>query len=153
MTTTPDGVPGPAYDVLWAIWDASGLAPAWQAASAAGGARGAAADRDLDAVVALFDAASRFAARLPPGSPSLFLDSMGGQEIPGDTLADRAPEGEAVRILTAHRSKGLEWDLVVVAGVQEGTWPDLRMRSSLLGMDELVDAVDAQAGSGRARGH
>jgi superfamily I DNA/RNA helicase/RecB family exonuclease len=147
-TTTPDGVPGPAYDVLWAIWDASGLAPAWQAASAAGGARGAAADRDLDAVVALFDAASRFAARLPPGSPSLFLDSMGGQEIPGDTLADRAPEGEAVRILTAHRSKGLEWDLVVVAGVQEGTWPDLRMRSSLLGMDELVDAVDAQAGSG-----
>jgi superfamily I DNA/RNA helicase/RecB family exonuclease len=147
-TITPDGVPGPAYDVLWAIWDASGLAPAWQAASAAGGARGAAADRDLDAVVALFDAASRFAARLPPGSPSLFLDSMGGQEIPGDTLADRAPEGEAVRILTAHRSKGLEWDLVVVAGVQEGTWPDLRMRSSLLGMDELVDAVDAQAGSG-----
>jgi superfamily I DNA/RNA helicase/RecB family exonuclease len=146
--TTPDAVPGPAYDVLWAIWDASGLAPAWQAASAAGGARGAAADRDLDAVVALFDAASRFAARLPPGSPSLFLDSMGGQEIPGDTLADRAPEGEAVRILTAHRAKGLEWDLVVVAGVQEGTWPDLRMRSSLLGMDELVDAVDAQAGSG-----
>ncbi len=147
-TTSPDGVPGPAYDVLWAIWNASGLGPAWQAASAAGGARGAAADRDLDAVVALFDAASRFAARLPPGSPSLFLDSMGGQEIPGDTLADRAPEGEAVRILTAHRSKGLEWDLVVVAGVQEGTWPDLRMRSSLLGMDELVDAVDARAGSG-----
>ena len=72
---------------------------------------------------------------------------MGGQEIPGDTLADRAPEGEAVRILTAHRSKGLEWDLVVVAGVQEGTWPDLRMRSSLLGMDELVDAVDTQAGT------
>ena len=145
---TADSVPGTAYDVLWAIWDASGLGPAWQAASAGGGARGAAADRDLDAVVALFDAASRFAARLPPGSPSLFLDSMGGQEIPGDTLADRAPEGEAVRILTAHRSKGLEWELVVVAGVQEGTWPDLRMRSSLLGMDELVNAVDVQAGTG-----
>jgi superfamily I DNA/RNA helicase/RecB family exonuclease len=143
----PDGVPGTAYDVLWAVWDASGLGPAWQAASAAGGSRGATADRDLDAVVALFDAASRFAARLPPGSPSLFLESMGGQEIPGDTLADQAPEGDAVRILTAHRSKGLEWDLVVVAGVQEGTWPDLRMRSSLLGMDELVDALDTQAGT------
>ena len=142
-----DGAPGTAYDVLWAVWDASGLGPAWQAASAAGGSRGATADRDLDAVVALFDAASRFAARLPPGSPSLFLESMGGQEIPGDTLADHAPEGDAVRILTAHRSKGLEWDLVVVAGVQEGTWPDLRMRSSLLGMDELVDAVDTQAGT------
>jgi superfamily I DNA/RNA helicase/RecB family exonuclease len=138
------GDPGTAYDVLWAVWNASGLGPAWQAASAAGGARGEAADRDLDAVVALFDAAARFAARLPPGSPYLFLDSLAGQEIPGDTLADRAPDGEAVRILTAHRAKGLEWDVVVVAGVQEGTWPDLRMRSSLLGMDELVDAAAGQ---------
>ena len=120
--------PGSAYEVLWAVWHASGLGAEWQAASAAGGSRGEAADRDLDAVVALFDAAARFAARLPPGSPWLFLDSLGGQEIPGDTLADRAPQGEAVRILTAHRSKGLEWDVVVVAGVQEGTWPDLRMR-------------------------
>ena len=100
-------------------------------------------------MVALFDAAARFAARLPPGSPWLFLDSLGGQEIPGDTLADRAPQGEAVRILTAHRAKGLEWDLVVVAGVQEGTWPDLRMRSSLLGMDELVEAA---AGRSQAPG-
>jgi superfamily I DNA/RNA helicase/RecB family exonuclease len=138
------GDPGTAYDVLWAVWNASGLGPAWQAASASGGARGEAADRDLDAVVALFDAAARFAIRLPPGSPWLFLDSLGGQEIPGDTLADRAPDGEAVRILTAHRAKGLEWDVVVVAGVQEGTWPDLRMRSSLLGMDELVDAAAGQ---------
>jgi len=149
------GDPGTAYDVLWAVWNASGLGPAWQAASAAGGARGEAADRDLDAVVALFDAAARFAVRLPPGSPWLFLDSLGGQEIPGDTLADRAPDGEAVRILTAHRAKGLEWDVVVVAGVQEGTWPDLRMRSSLLGMDELVDAAAGQqeaAGPGGAGG-
>jgi len=132
---------GSAQDVLWAVWDASGLAPAWQALSAAGGPRGAAADRDLDAVCALFDAAARFTARLPPGSAPLFLQSLSGQEIPGDTLAGHAPEPEAVRILTAHRAKGLEWDVVVVAGVQEGVWPDLRMRSSLLGMDELVDAV------------
>jgi len=132
---------GNAHDVLWAAWDASGLASAWQAVSAAGGSRGAAADRDLDAVCALFDAAARFAVRLPPGSASLFLDSMSGQEIPGDTLADHAPDGDAVRILTAHRAKGLEWDVVVVAGVQEGIWPDLRMRSSLLGMDELMDAA------------
>jgi superfamily I DNA/RNA helicase/RecB family exonuclease len=142
------GAGGTAHDVLWAVWHASGLGPAWQAASAAGGARGAAADRDLDAVVALFDAAARFATRLPPGLPRLFLDSLSGQEISGDTLAERTPEGDAVRILTAHRAKGLEWDLVVVAGVQEGTWPDLRMRSSLLGMDELVDAVGTGAGAG-----
>jgi len=137
---------GTAHDTLWAVWHASGLARGWQEASAAGGSRGAAADRDLDAVVALFDSAARFTARLPPGSASLFLDSLSGQEITGDTLAGQAPPGEAVRILTAHRAKGLEWDVVVVAGVQEGVWPDLRLRSSLLGMDELVDAVGGMLG-------
>ncbi len=130
-----------AHELLWAIWEASGLAPAWQAMSAAGGQRGAAADADLDAVVALFDAAARFTDRLPHGSPLLFLDSLAGQEIAGDSLAERAPHGDAVAVLTAHRSKGLEWDLVVVASVQEGTWPDIRLRGSLLGMDELVDAT------------
>ena len=132
---------GTAHDVLWAVWDASGLAGTWQQASAAGGSRGAAADADLDAVLALFDAAARFSARFPQGSPRLFLDSLAGQEIAGDTLAERAARGDGVAVLTAHRSKGLEWDLVVVAGVQEGTWPDVRTRGSLLSMDELVDAA------------
>ena len=132
---------GTAHDVLWAVWQASGLAETWQQASAAGGVQGAAADADLDAVVDLFDAAARFTARLPQGSARLFLDSLAGQEISGETLADKAPHGDAVTLLTAHRAKGLEWDLVVVAGVQEGSWPDLRQRGSLLGMDELVDVV------------
>ena len=132
---------GTAHDVLWAVWDASGLAGTWQQASAAGGSRGATADADLDAVLALFDAAARFSARFPQGSPRLFLDSLAGQEIAGDTLAERASRGDGVAVLTAHRSKGLEWDLVVVAGVQEGTWPDVRTRGSLLSMDELVDAA------------
>ena len=132
---------GTPHEVLWAVWDASGLAGAWQEAAAAGGLRGTAADADLDAVVALFDAAARFSARLPHGSARLFLDSLTGQEIAGDSLAEHAPRGDAVAVLTAHRSKGLEWDLVVVAGVQEGSWPDVRQRGSLLGMDELVDAA------------
>jgi superfamily I DNA/RNA helicase/RecB family exonuclease len=144
--------PGTPHDVLWAVWTASGLAARWQQASAAGGSRGAAADADLDAVVALFDAAERFSARLPSGSPLLFLDSLAGQEIAGDTLAERAPKGDAVAVLTAHRAKGLEWDLVVVAGVQEGTWPDLRARGSLLGVDELVDVVAGTAGPAAAGG-
>jgi superfamily I DNA/RNA helicase/RecB family exonuclease len=132
---------GSAEDVLWAIWEASGLAGQWQQASAAGGPVGASADRDLDAVLALFDKAAHFADSMPPGAPGLFADSLAGQEIVGDTLAERAVREDCVRILTAHRSKGLEWDVVVVAGVQEETWPDLRMRGSLLGVDELSEAV------------
>ena len=139
-----------AEDVLWAIWDASGLAGQWQQVSAAGGPAGAAADRDLDAVLALFDQAAHFADSMPPGAPGLFAESLSGQEIVGDTLAERAVREDCVRILTAHRSKGLEWDVVVVAGVQEETWPDLRLRGSLLGVDELSEAVgpDQWQGSG-----
>ena len=136
--TEQDGTP---HEVLWAVWEASGLAAQWQAASAAGGARGAVADADLDAVVALFDAAARFTARLPHGSTRLFLDGLAGQEIASETLAEQAPRTDSVSVLTAHRAKGLEWDLVVVAGVQEGSWPDMRQRGSMLGMDELIDVM------------
>jgi superfamily I DNA/RNA helicase/RecB family exonuclease len=137
---------GSAADVLWAVWSATDLAATWQAASAGGGIAGAVADADLDAVMTLFDAAARFDARMPPGSMPLFLDSLSGQEIAGETLAERSSSGDAVVICTAHKAKGLEWDLVVVAGVQEGSWPDLRLRGWLLGMDQLVDAVGAWAG-------
>jgi superfamily I DNA/RNA helicase/RecB family exonuclease len=132
---------GSAEEVLWAIWDASGLAQEWQRVSAARGPAGAAADRDLDAVLALFDKAAHFTDTMPPGAPGLFADSLAGQEIVGDTLAERAVRDDCVRVLTAHRSKGLEWDVVVVAGVQEETWPDLRLRGSLLGVDELAEAA------------
>src|SRR5271166_3321352 len=134
---------GNAEDVLWAIWDASGLAEQWQRVSAAGGPAGTAADRDLDAVLALFDQAAHFTDTMPPGSPALFAESLSGQEIAGDTLAERAVREDCVRILTAHRSKGLEWEVVVVAGVQEETWPDLRLRGSLLGAAELAETVQA----------
>jgi superfamily I DNA/RNA helicase/RecB family exonuclease len=145
LTTAQDAIAanGNAEDVLWAIWDASGLAARWQAASEQGGPAGAAADRDLDAVLALFDKAAHFTDTMPPGSPALFADSLSGQEIVGDTLAERAARDDSVAILTAHRSKGLEWDVVVVAAVQEETWPDLRLRGSLLGADELADAATA----------
>jgi superfamily I DNA/RNA helicase/RecB family exonuclease len=135
---------GTAQDVLWAVWDSSGLAERWERQAE----HDPAADRDLDAVLALFDAAGRFADDLPPGTPGLFLDSLAGQEIAGDTLADQAVREGCVRVLTAHRAKGLEWDVVIVAGVHEEVWPDLRLRGSLLGADELAEAAGTAPGAG-----
>ncbi|MEQ7124102.1 ATP-dependent DNA helicase [Actinopolymorpha sp. B11F2] len=130
-----------AETVLWAMWSTSRVADRWARLAAGAGPGGAAADRDLDAVTALFDAVARFVDRLPAAGPEVFLDHVLGQEIPADTLAPRAPEGETVAVLTAHAAKGLEWDVVAVAGVQEGVWPDLRLRGSLLGSESLVDLV------------
>jgi superfamily I DNA/RNA helicase/RecB family exonuclease len=142
---------GTAEDVLWAMWQASGLANRWARASAAGGPSGAVADRDLDAVVALFDAAAGFVDRLPSADVRAFVAHLSAQELPGDGGAARAAAGETVRLLTAHAAKGLEWDLVCVAGVQEGVWPDLRDRASLLGAEELVERVAGIDGTGADR--
>jgi superfamily I DNA/RNA helicase/RecB family exonuclease len=138
-----------AEDVLWRVWRASGLAERWAGLSARGGRRGATADRDLDAVMVLFDAAARFTDRLPGSRIEAFLDHLLDQQLPADTLAATADRGEAVRILTAHAAKGLEWDVVAVAGVQEGAWPDLRLRGSVLGSELLVDVAAGRAAQPR----
>jgi superfamily I DNA/RNA helicase/RecB family exonuclease len=132
-------------DALWAVWDSSGLARRWQAASLAAGTSGAAADRDLDAVYELFEVAARYADRLPGARLAGFTDHLAAQQIPGDSLVGRRDEAEAVTVLTAHAGKGLEWDLVCVAHVQEGSWPDLRRRGSLLGSERLVDVLAGRA--------
>ena len=140
-----------AEDVLWAVWSATGLSAAWSRKAMSGGPAGAAADCDLDAVVALFDAAARFADRLPGEGPAGFLEHLRGQQIPADTTAVAAPSGPAVHLMTAHAAKGLQWELVVVAGVQEGVWPDLRVRGGLLGTETLVDLVAGRDDSAVAR--
>jgi len=132
-----------AETVLWAIWQAAAVAHRLSSLALSGGPGSAAADRDLDAAVALFDVAARFADRLPKAGPDVFLDHLLGQQIPGDTLAPQAPSADGVRLMTAHAAKGLEWDVVAVAGVQEGVWPDLRGRGSLLGSQRLVDVLVA----------
>jgi len=130
-----------AEEVLWRIWQACGLDRRWSDASARGGPVGAAADRDLDAVLALFDAAARFADRLPGADIATFTEYLAEQQLPGDSLADRTPRRDAVELLTAHAARGREWDVVAVPGVQEGAWPDLRLRGSLLGNERLVDLL------------
>src|SRR5215475_1644743 len=122
-----------AEDVLWAVWHATGLAYTWESASLAGGPGGAAADRDLDSVIELFEAAARFTDRQPGAPPERFFEHLEAQQVPGESRPPSPVRSEAVQVLTAHAGKGLEWDLVVVAHVQEGVWPDLRRRGTLLG--------------------
>ncbi|MGX7825103.1 ATP-dependent helicase [Actinokineospora sp. 24-640] len=127
--------------VLWEVWQGSGLEARWVATAARGGPVGAQADRDLDAVVALFHAAERHADRLPGSGVGAFVEHLVGHRIAGDTLAASAPRGEAVAVLTAHAAAGREWTVVAVPGVQEGAWPDLRLRGSLLGVERMVDVL------------
>ncbi|MBA3234008.1 MAG: ATP-dependent helicase [Propionibacteriales bacterium] len=126
-----------AEEALWVLWSGTSWPYRLRGAVERGGAAAQAAHRDLDAICALFETAARAEEQQDHTSAAVFLDEVEAQQIPADTLAERGIRGDAVRLLTAHRSKGLQWRLVVVAGVQEGSWPDLRRRGSLLAADRL----------------
>ena len=64
-----------------------------------------------------------------------------GDQVLLDHADATLSDDDATEVVTFHRSKGLEWDVVVVAGVQEESWPDLRLRGSLLGVDELAETA------------
>ncbi len=140
----PDGrwAPGVTSEsVLWAIWQGAGVADAWRRQALAGGPWGVRADRDLDAVLALFDAAGSFVDRLPTAGPDTFVEHLLGQDVPGDSLLVGGQAGPQVSLVTPQTAAGREWRLVVVAGVQEGVWPDLRLRGSILGSEDLVGVL------------
>ncbi|WP_432105916.1 ATP-dependent helicase [Streptomyces sp. bgisy091] len=128
---------GTAEEALWTLWNGTPWPARLERAALRGGAGGRNADRDLDAVCALFDTAARAEERTGGRGALNFLEEVDAQDIAADTLSRRAVRPDAVRLMTAHRSKGLEWRLVVVAGVQEGLWPDLRRRGSLLEADRI----------------
>ncbi|MGW4028050.1 ATP-dependent helicase [Streptomyces sp. NPDC004838] len=128
---------GTAEQALWELWDGTFWPQRLEGAVLRGGAAGRNADRDLDAVCALFDTAARAEERTGGRGALNFIEEIEAQDIAADTLSGRETRPDAVRLMTAHRSKGLEWRLVVVAGVQEGLWPDLRRRGSLLEADRI----------------
>ncbi|WP_394939072.1 ATP-dependent helicase [Psychromicrobium sp. YIM B11713] len=142
----PDANP---QSILWALWDTAGLSEEWAVTALREDASGARADRDLDAMMALFQAAERYVDQAPAASPRAFLEYLLGQELPMDTLAARAQSGEAVEVLTPASAAGRQWPVVIVAGVQEGIWPNNRLRGELLGSQYLVEVLEL--GSAGAR--
>ena len=134
-----------ADELLWSIWDnavasdGQKLSMTWRNQALRSGVRGAAADRDLDAMMQLFETAARYSERFPLSGPGAFIAEIATEDIAGDVITAKGVRPDFVEILTVHSSKGRQWDLVAIAGLQEGTWPNLKQRSSLLGAERLVE--------------
>lgn len=131
-------------EVLWALWEASGLEKTWVAQTRGAGPEADAAHRNLDAMIGLFEAASRFDEQMRGAGAEQFLDFIDAQDLPMDTLASRGVRQDAVEILTPALAAGQSWRTVYVCGLQEGTWPNTTVRGSLLGTGDLVDICDAR---------
>jgi superfamily I DNA/RNA helicase/RecB family exonuclease len=131
---------GSIEELLWLAWDRSGLARTWYSRAMGSGLVADEANRNLDGIVALFTAAKRFAERRPDEPPAVFLAEVLDADVPEDVLAPRAL-ADAVLVATPSAAIGLEFDTVVVAGLQEGVWPNMRLRGSMLAPHELVRVV------------
>lgn len=130
----------PQY-TLWQTWQRSGLQQRWLAAADRGGPAGAQAGRDLDAVTALFDIAGQYVAHTAGASLHGLIEHVTAVQLVAPR-ADSAPVTDAVSVLSAHAALGREWDLVVIAGLQEGLWPNMIPRGGVLGTQRLLDVVD-----------
>lgn len=128
----------PADEVAWALWNGTSW-PTDLAHEAATDRSGTGrADSDLDALCAFFDTAAEADRR--GGIPGLraFLAELDGQQIPADRQRESQFRRTGVQVLTPHRARGQEWDLVVVAGVQEGRWPARPGYGKLIEAEELT---------------
>lgn len=128
-------------ELLWALWERSGLAEVWGPQAAGSGTTAVEANRHLDAAVALFEAARRYAERSPDADVGYFLDEMLNADVPEDTLAPQAAE-HTVLVTTPPGTVGRAFAVVAVAGLQEGVWPNRRLRGAIFAPQELAAVVD-----------
>lgn len=126
-----------ADEVGWLLWNGTRWPARLRAEALAGGPAGRQADRDLDTVGALFEVAAE-STGTGPGGIALLLEEIAAQQIPADREREGRPGARGVQLLTAHRARGREWALVVVAGVQEGVWPAPRRLTSVLEPERLL---------------
>ena len=125
------------HEVLWQLWTGTQWPEILQQQALGFGGTSQRAHRDLDAICALFDQASRFVSHRGTRDLTVFLDEIEAQQIPAEALADNEIRNDTVRLLTAHRSKGLQWPFVIVASAQEELWPNLRVPQTLLQADRI----------------
>ncbi|TDP89335.1 superfamily I DNA/RNA helicase [Leucobacter luti] len=128
---------GTARETLWMIWDRAKLASDWQRDALDGrGARSDDAHRSLDAVMGLFFALQRHEEQDSTQPIEELLDEILSSTVPEDSLAQRSQRA-SVTVTTPQGALGREFALVAIVGLQDGSWPNLRARGSLLGAAAL----------------
>lgn len=126
-----------ACAVIWAMWEASGKAEQWRAQALETGLHALEADENLDDMLALFESAQDCQNK---GICTLgdFIEFQQRQEVPQDSIALKGRLDARVDVLTVTASVGKSWDYVVLAGMENETWPNSKVRDALLATNHLV---------------
>jgi len=124
-------------DLLWHAWVKSSPSKNWPQLSRGIEEVALQANRNIDSVVALFAAAARFVERNPTASGSEFVEQQLALALPEDSLSVATNLNQAVSLLTPSALISKRFKVVALAHMQEGIWPNLKPRSSLLGAAAL----------------
>ncbi|MCF6385377.1 ATP-dependent helicase [Mycobacterium sp. MBM] len=135
-------VDGDPRNTLWQAWNRSGLQRRWVTAADRGAA---VAERDLASVTALFDIADQYVTNTTGATLTGLVDHVDALELP--TIGTRADRADTVTICSPHAALERDWDFVVLAGLQEGLWPNTVPRGGVLGTQQLVDVLDGVTGA------
>ncbi|HEX6207203.1 MAG TPA: ATP-dependent DNA helicase, partial [Actinomycetota bacterium] len=155
LEAAPDDLPGPLRGRVLALRELVDRMPAVEEERGADGlfhwlwtrlphVRGLVAEegpqRDLDALAALAGVLSRFVERRPGSGIEDYLDTLDAAGFgPDPWIPPEERHPQAVRIISAHRAQGLEFDVVLIAGCLEGEFPSLGARSALVDLESIVD--------------
>jgi len=126
-------------ECLWSLWEASGVAGEWRSRAIASDESSGWYDDQLDAVVALLRVADVWEQRNPAGSAVHFASELLAGSVPIDTISRVGVRPGGVEVLTPAQAMGRHWQVVVLAGLQDGAWPNLRLRDRILRADLLAD--------------
>lgn len=118
-------------ELLWTAWSDARVADAWSAEARGSGTTAAEADRALDAVTAVFAAATTIVDTVPDATVDTFLTRMLDSDVADDLLAPTRLD-EAVLVASPAAAAGVEVDVAIIAGLTDGLWPNQRLRGSLL---------------------
>lgn len=126
------------HQALWMIWEASGVAEKWQ--SEALRDPESVANSHLDSVLRLFTLAQKISDRGGFTARS-FAGIVAEQDIAQDSLAARAGTDDHVQVGTPSSLAHLRVPLVIIAEVNEGVWPNPKLRGGILGLDDLSSVL------------
>lgn len=137
-------------EVLWEAWDGVAVADKWREQALGVGAQADSADADLDAVMSMFRIAQRQADRDPASAGiDVLLEALEEQDLPEDSIARTGGLADEVTLATPSSTIGKSWDYVAILGLNEGTWPNTRIRNPLTKVPKLVNVVLGSEMAGR----
>lgn len=123
---------GPDGAFFW-LWAEAGIP------SFAGLVESGSRERDLDALAALGGVLSRLVERRPGATVEDYLDTLDAAEFGPDPWVppeERYPGG--VKVISAHRAHGSEFEVALVVGCLEGEFPSLARGRPMIELEDLV---------------